>query len=368
MNIIVLTSSRAEYSVYYPLLKKLQEDNYFDLNIIAFGTHLSIVHGYTLNEILKDGFRVKYKVESMIAADSPEAISTSMSLTSMKFASLWDKEQRNTDLIVCIGDRFEMFAAVSASIPFNIPIAHIQGGELTMGSIDDIFRNSLTHMSTFHFPSTQDYADRIKHMIGSDKNVFNTGALSFDSIRLTKIMSKQEFNKKFHIDISKPMVLVTLHPETKRIGRNKKNAEVLVEVLATLKEQILITMPNADASSMTIREILLDFANKHPNNVAAVENLGGRAYFTAMQKCSFMMGNSSSAILESAYYPKWVIDLGDRQKGRLKGNHIKTVPFNKKTILKTIDEIKTTHSIPKIDVYGDGYAAEKIVDILKNKT
>ncbi len=163
MNILVLTSSRADYGIYLPLLKRLKSDNFFNLKIVAFGTHLSQQHGYTINQINKDGFELAYKVETVLEGDSPEIIVKSMALTVDKFATLWRKEKFSIDLILCLGDRYEMFAAVSASVPFNIPVAHLHGGETTLGAIDNSFRHSITAMSKIHFASTENHAQRIEN-------------------------------------------------------------------------------------------------------------------------------------------------------------------------------------------------------------
>ena len=154
MNIAVLTSSRADYGIYLPLLKKLQSDPFFNLKIFVFGTHMSVFHGLTKNQIKEDGFEISREIESLVLGDSAEAISSAMGLTMLKFASVWAQEQNETDLIFCLGDRYEMFGAVMACVPFNIPVAHIHGGETTIGAIDNIFRHSLSLASKLHFVTT----------------------------------------------------------------------------------------------------------------------------------------------------------------------------------------------------------------------
>jgi GDP/UDP-N,N'-diacetylbacillosamine 2-epimerase (hydrolysing) len=182
MKIAILTSSRADYGIYLPLIKKLKADQFFEVDIIAFGTHLSNFHGQTIQEILNDGFDVKYRIESMLLTDTPDSISTAMGLTTIKFADFWKSHAKDFDLVFCLGDRYEMFAAVVASIPFNIPLAHFHGGETTLGAIDNIFRHSISLASTYHFVATEAYAEKVKQIKGSSENVYEVGALSLENI------------------------------------------------------------------------------------------------------------------------------------------------------------------------------------------
>ena len=200
MKIAVLTSSRADYSILYPLLVKLKKDKNFDLNIIAFGSHLSDKHGRTIELIKKDGFKIRDNFKTIPLADTPLAISNSIGITIISFAKIWNKEKY--DLILAIGDRYEMFAACTSSIPFNIPIAHIHGGETTKGAFDDCFRHSITQMSTIHFTATEKYKNRVIELKGNKKNVHNVGALSIDNLKSLKLYSKKEFKNIFNIDIS----------------------------------------------------------------------------------------------------------------------------------------------------------------------
>lgn len=184
LKIALLTSSRADYSIFYPLIKEITKDGAFELDIIAFGNHNSLIYGYSSDRIEEDGFTIKYKIDGLVLGESPESISDSMGLTMVKFSSIWRIE--NYKLILCLGDRYEMFAAVASSIPFNIPVAHISGGEITLGAIDNIFRNSLTLMSKLHFVSTEQYKNQVIKILGNEhiNEVFNVGALSIDNLKI----------------------------------------------------------------------------------------------------------------------------------------------------------------------------------------
>ena len=194
-RIAFLTSSRADYGIYLPLLKALKADNFYDMFIIAFGTHISPFHGTTINQIIDDGFEVNFQIESILAGDSPNAIATSMSLTALKFSDFWKDHLNDFDLIFCLGDRYEMFAAVMAGIPFGIKYAHLHGGEKTLGAIDHIFRHSITLASKYHFVSCQAHAKRVAELLESEENIFTVGSLSLENFKTLKLLSKEEFNK-----------------------------------------------------------------------------------------------------------------------------------------------------------------------------
>ena len=363
MNIFVLTSSRADYSIYLPLLKKLKSDDYFQLKIIAFGTHLSLNHRYTVDEIIKDGFEIVHKIDTLPKGDSPKMIAGSMALAISKFASIWESEKENIDLIFCLGDRYEMFAAVTASVPFNIPVAHLHGGETTLGAIDNSFRNSITSMSNFHFVSTEKNAKRVEQITNSKNHVYIVGAMALDNLYEIKLLSKEEFKDKFSITLKEP-ALVTFHPETIAYQKNEHYINELLIALYEVEKQIVITMPNADTGNELMRERILDFV-KIKNNAYVVESLGTQGYFSCIEHSAFLLGNSSSGIIEAASFGKYVIDLGFRQKGRETGKNVIHCDFKKDEILDVIKKIKTLPPLKRENIYGDGKSSEKIISILK---
>ncbi|WP_421945856.1 UDP-N-acetylglucosamine 2-epimerase [Pedobacter sp.] len=365
LKIALLTSSRADYSIYYPLITELKKDSFFLLDIIAFGNHNSLIYGASSSKIEEDGFTVKYKIDALVLGDSPESISDSMGLTMMKFSSVWRSE--NYNLIICLGDRFEMFAAVASSVPFSIPVAHISGGEITLGAIDNIFRNSLTLMSKLHFASTEQYKNEIIKIIGEERknDVFNVGALSVDNLKNIDFLSIEEFKEKFNIDLTRKSILITFHPETVSYEKNEVFTDELIAALEELDSyQLIITMPNADTMGNMIRIKLKDFINSHANAIG-IESFGTIGYLTCMKHCEFMLGNTSSGFVEAAFFPKFVINLGDRQKGRIETPNIYTTPVTKKDILNAVKSIETAPLPGNCNIYGDGNTSNKIVEVLK---
>jgi GDP/UDP-N,N'-diacetylbacillosamine 2-epimerase (hydrolysing) len=368
VRIAVLTSSRADFGIYLPLLKALKADDFFQLKIIAFGTHLSRFHGYTIEQIEKNGFEVDEKLETLILGDTEEAISNAIGNTIIKFSSLWKRLKDKIDLVFVLGDRYEMFAAVSASVPFNIKIAHIHGGETTLGAIDNKFRHSITLMSSLHFVSTKLYAEKIESLTGSVDHIFNVGALSLDNLSDLKLLSIEDFKDQFEIDLSVPTILTTFHPETVSVGKNYKYSDILVEAFNILskKYQIVITMPNADTMGNIIREKFNELAHKNPQ-VICVENFGKLGYFSCMQLCSFLLGNTSSGIIEAASFEKYVINLGDRQKGRASGENVIHTNINVENISKSISKIEELGmNYQGTNIYHSDQSSIKIINVLKH--
>ena len=365
-RIAILTSSRADYGIYLPLLKALKEDPFFELQIIAFGTHLSPFHGYTIDQIINDGFEVQYQIESMLSGDSPNIISTAMALTSLKFADFWKDHQNDFDLVFCLGDRYEMFAAVIAGIPFNIPFAHLHGGEKTLGAIDNIFRHAITLASKYHFVSCKEHGERVTELTESKENIFDVGALSLDNLNSLPLLSKDEFDSKFGVDLNQPTILVTVHPETVTNEMNQIYVEELANALLALNNyQVIITLPNADTNGTLIRKRLLQLQEESSNRIYCFENLGSQGYFTAMKFCSFLLGNTSSGIIEAASFGKWVINLGKRQEGRKQSLNCYNVPFNKELIMQTVAKIEDSPDYSGTNIYYKGNAAKNICSILK---
>lgn len=365
MKVAVLTSSRADYSIYYPLLCELQKDPFFTLEIIAFGTHLSKFHGFTVAQIENDGFKVQHKIESLLLGDSPDAVAGAIGLTIIKFSSFW-ANHTHYDIVFALGDRYEMFAAVSASLPFGIPVAHIHGGETTLGAIDDALRHAITHIAKYHFTTTDQYKRRVIELKGNEAHAYNVGALSIDNLARFNFCDIATFKDLFNIDLSRPSVLITFHPETVAYQKNEFYVEELIHALHELQQyQLIITMPNADTAGSMIREKLNAFIQTHSNAVA-VESFGTLGYLSCMKYCQFMLGNTSSGFVEASYFPKYVINLGDRQKGRLETENIITIPIEKEEILAAVNKVEKAPALPKNYTYGNGQAANRIVSILKN--
>ncbi|GAA4464485.1 UDP-N-acetylglucosamine 2-epimerase [Nibrella saemangeumensis] len=363
MKIGVLTSSRADYSIYYPLLVALAQDSFFDLEVIAFGTHLSQRHGHTVDQIIADGFSVKHRVETIPAGDTPTDISQSMGTTMQAFSAVWPQE--TYDLVFCLGDRYEMFAAVASALPFNIPLAHIHGGETTLGAIDNAFRHAITVMAAYHFTTTDVYKKRVVELTASPEHVYNVGALSIDNLRQLKLLTKEEFNRKFAIDLGIPTTLITFHPETVSFEKNKEHIAELIDALEQLTGyQLVITMPNADTMGNYVREQLVRFIDRHAQAIG-IESFGTIGYLTCMKYCYFMLGNTSSGFVEASFFPKYVVNLGTRQAGRIITPNIINCDINSAKILEAVHSIEKSPALAPISVYGNGNTAQQIVSILK---
>ena len=363
MTIGVLTSSRADYGIYFPLLRAFQREESFDINLLAFGTHLSEKYGKTINKIREDGFHIYCTVETLPKGDNPGDISISMAKTISGFTPIWNKS--HFDLIFALGDRYEMFAAVASTVPFNIPVAHIHGGETTLGAIDNSFRHAITCLSSIHFTSTDIYKERVFEITGKNGKVYNTGALSIDMIKQTRLMTLEEMKQNFDIDLTLPTILITFHPETIRPDQNKVHIYKILKALDCLSEyQMIITMPNADTAGLLVRKMINKWG-KRKGNVHIVESFGSVGYLTCMKYCTMMLGNTSSGFVEAAYFSKPVINLGDRQKGRILTSNIINCEIGEIEILNSIRTAERFPGIDPINIYGDGTASDKIINLLK---
>ena len=363
MKLALLTSSRADYGIYLPLLRAIKEDIFFDLDIIAFGTHLSDKHGQSIEHIINDAFDVSYMIDTVPDGDSPFAISASMAKTINGFSELWNRT--DYDLIVALGDRYEMFAACASSIPFAIPIAHIHGGEITLGAIDDIFRNAITQMASYHFTTTDQYRQRVIELKGSGAQVYNVGALSIDNLKTLKLFSIGEMKELFGVDLSLPSILITFHPETVAFTKNEEYIRELINALDQISGyQYIITMPNADTMGAMIRNELVSFVNNR-SNALAIESFGTIGYLSCMKYSTMLLGNTSSGFVEAAFFPKYVINLGERQTGRILTPNIYSCSIQKDNIIDAINNYMNMDLSEVSNIYGDGSAARKIVSHLK---
>lgn len=366
LRLAVLTSSRADYGIYRPLLEILRRTPHFDVRLFVFGTHLSPYHGYTVAQIEADGLApIAERVESLVLADSPEAISTAMGLTLTRFSAVWARWQGQLDLVLALGDRYEMFAAVAAAVPLGVRVAHLHGGETTLGAIDNVFRHSLTLMAQVHFATTAGHAARVAELIGTDHHVYNVGALSLSNLLSVPLYTQAEFREQYGLDLSVPTVLVTFHPETVAFERNREYAQELIAALDALPEQVLITMPNADTLGTVIRAELERFVARSDGRAVAVESLGTKGYFSAMRHCAYLMGNTSSGIIEAASLGRYVLDLGDRQAGRDAGPNVIHVPVERNAILAAAAAVRQRGAYDGPNLYGDGSTATQIVRLLQ---
>lgn len=367
MKIGILTSSRADFGIYLPLIKKLKKDNYFEVSLIVFGTHVSDQHGYTIGEIIENGFQPSFVFESVLYGDSPKEIARSISSTFKQFDDFWAENYMTFDLVLCLGDRYEMFAAVSSGIPFGIKYGHIHGGETTLGAIDNIYRHSITLSSFIHFTASDLFSRRVSSLIGNEENIYTVGSLSLDGIDQASHLTESDFLEIWNINLKIPTVLVTVHPETVAFLEVEQHSiEIMTVIIELSKEfQILITMPNADTNCMIIRN-MINQKLKAEKNIFVFESLGKKSYFAAMKYCFFMIGNTSSGIIEAASFGKFVINLGERQKGRLTSDNVLHSSFDHKEILNKVEYIRGRNfNYTGENKYFQLNTADSIINILK---
>ncbi len=363
----ILSSSRADYGIYLPLLKALDNDVNFSVELIIFGTHLSKFHGYTVTEIERDGFIIAVKIESLLIGDTPNAIASTFSLTSQKFSDYWNQHQKSYDVVFALGDRFEMAAAVLAGLHYGVPIAHLHGGEMTLGAIDNIYRHSISLASKYHFVSAQAFVERLNLLLDSNLgNIHCVGSLSLENLENFELLSITDFKDTWDIDLTLETLLVTVHPETVDFEKNKVYCYEITKSLEVLSEQfqIVITMPNADTSGLIFRESFSKIAMEK-SSIKIIENFGTQSYFTCMKYSKLLIGNTSSGIVEAASFQKFVLNLGERQKGRLCNNNVVHLPFNDEVIIASTR--KYAKKIYRGDnIYYKANPSKRILEILKN--
>lgn len=364
MRIGILTSSRADYGIYLPLLQKLKVDSFFKLEIIAFGTHLSKNHGYTLKDIEKDGYPVIHSISSLISNDDEQSIASSYGLTVLKFADLW--ENHKYDLVFCLGDRFEMSAAVQAGIPFGVKFAHIHGGEITLGAIDNVYRHQITLASVLHFTATEVFKNKVATLINTTEGVYTAGSLSLDNIQSFIPIEKKVFYDTFAIPDG-DYALVTFHPETVSPTANYSYAKAMKNALAKIAENlfVVITMPNADTLGSIYREEIIQLKNELPGRILVIENFGKTNYFSAMYYARVLIGNTSSGILEAASFEKYVVNVGDRQKGRVQSDNVLNCEFDEIALVEAVSSALSFEKFNGKNIYYRKGVADTIVKKIK---
>jgi|TARA_B110000967_G_scaffold208913_1_gene262806 GDP/UDP-N,N'-diacetylbacillosamine 2-epimerase (hydrolysing) len=364
MKIGVLTSSRADYGIYLPLLQSLKEDDFFKLELIAFGTHLSKFHGYTIDNIIADKYKTIHEINVLLTDDSRQGIAKSYALTAMRFSDFW--EDNSYDLVLCLGDRFEMSAAVQAGIPFEVKFAHLHGGETTLGAIDNTYRHQICLASVLHFTSAQVHSDKIARLLDETKNIHTVGALSLDEIGHFKPSPKDVFYEKYSLK-DQPFALVTFHPETVSAEDNVHLVSVVKEGISQVSNllNLVITMPNADTFGSVFRKAILEVKEEYPDKIMLIENFGKINYFNAMYYASLLIGNTSSGIIEAASFKKYVINVGNRQKGRIQSLNVINVVFDSKKICEITKETLKLEAYKGDNVYYKNGAVKSIMNILK---
>lgn len=351
-KICIVTGTRAEYGILSQLMQSLKADERVQLQIVATNMHLSPEFGLTFREIEADGFKIDRKVEMLLSSDTHVGTVKSMGLASIGFADAF--EELNPDLIVILGDRYEMLAAASAALIFGIPVAHLHGGEITEGAYDDSIRHAITKLSFLHFTSTQEYRDRVIQMGESPDRVFWTGALGVDNISRENLMTLQELEESLGHKLGRHFLLVTFHPVTKEPGEARLQIGNLLKALESYiyRGKILFTLPNSDTDGRAIAELIKDWAKKHSDQVVVLSSLGRKRYYSAIALCEGVVGNSSSGLIEVPYFRKPTLNIGNRQKGRAQGNTVVNCEPTEEDILRGLQEILSSETIEMIKNIG----------------
>lgn len=368
-KICVITGSRAEYGLLSSLMQAIKKEESLQLQIIVTNMHLSPEFGLTYKEIEKDGFHIDKKVEMLLSSDTSNATTKSVGLAVIGFADAYEDLQ--PDLIIVLGDRYEILAAVSAALFYKIPVAHIHGGETTEGAYDDSIRHAITKMSHLHFTSTEEYCKRVIQLGEQPERVFNVGALGIENIRKTRLLSHEELEKSIQFVLGNKSLLVTYHPVTLENSTAAEQCTNLLEVLETYSDyRIIFTLPNSDTNGRIIMNLIHQFVEKHKDHSIAFTSLGKTRYLSALQYVSAVVGNSSSGIIEVPSFGIPTLNIGNRQKGRIAAESVINCGTTKEEIaigLQTIlSETVKEKAKKQNNPYEKADTAETILQVLKN--
>ena len=367
-KICVITGTRAEFGLLRPLIELIANDNELQLQLIATGMHLSPEFGYTLNEITEAGFMVDKKVECLLSSDSSIGVSKTIALAVSGFADALAELQ--PDLVVVLGDRTEILGAVIAAGMANIPIAHLHGGETTEGAYDEAIRHSITKFSHLHFTSTEAYRKRVIQLGEHPDTVFNVGAIGLDAVKKLKLLNREEFENSIGFKLKKRNVLITYHPVTLEKEAPIETFENVLTALDELTDTALIfTHANSDKNGRIINKMITEYVSSHKDKAVEFKSLGQLRYLSALQFVDFVIGNSSSGMTEVPAFYIPTINIGDRQKGRINCESVinsnNSLEDIKKSITFALDKTFREKIQQQELLYGNGTAAEKILQIIK---
>lgn len=364
-KICVITGSRAEYGLLSGLMRAIKEDESLELQVIATNMHLSPEFGLTYKEIERDGFFINKKVEMLLSSDTANATTKSVGLATIGFADAY--EDLKPDMIVVLGDRYEILAAVSAALFYKIPVAHLHGGEITEGAYDDCIRHAITKMSHLHFTSTEEYRQRVIQLGEDPKRVFNVGAPGIENIKKVPLMDKKELESTLDgFTFNDKTILITYHPVTLE---NSTAEEQIQNLLSALNEypdiKIIFTLPNSDTDGRVIIRLINEYVSKHQEKAIAYPSLGLKRYLSALQFVKAVVGNSSSGIIEVPSFGIPTLNIGDRQKGRIAADSVLNCDTSKKDILEGLDKVLNSGHTEIHNPYEGKNTTEDILHVLK---
>ena len=339
-KICFVTGTRADYGIMSPLMQAISRRDDIELQIIATNMHLAPQFGMTVNEIIADGLNVSWRIDSLLSGDSPAATVKTMGLTQIGMADALS--HLTPDLIVILGDRYEMLAAASAALIYRIPVAHLYGGETTEGAYDDAIRHAITQLSTYHFTSTEQYARRVISMGAKPENVHWIGSLGVDNITHEDFLPLHDLEESIGHELGKRFIVATFHPVTTTPGEEVSQTKALLQALdRKISEgwKVLFTMPNSDTGGNLVAATIREWAAEHPEAVAVSASLGRRRYYSALKHAAAVVGNSSSGLIEAPSFGIPTLDIGDRQKGRARGRSVMNVAPDPEAISAALDTL-----------------------------
>jgi GDP/UDP-N,N'-diacetylbacillosamine 2-epimerase (hydrolysing) len=368
-KICVVTGTRAEYGLLRWVMEGICQSTVLDLQLIVTGMHLSPEFGLTVSAIEDDGFHVDRKVEMLLSSDTAVGVTKSMGLAMIGFADAL--AELKPDLMLVLGDRYELFSAAAAAMVARIPIAHLHGGETTEGAFDEAIRHSITKMSHLHFVAAEEYRRRVIQLGEQSERVFNVGGLGIDNIQRLKLLTRDQLEAALEFKLAPRNLLITFHPVTLEQNTSAKQLDELLAALAELEDTGLIfTMPNADTEGRVLFRQIEDFCRLHPNASAFI-SLGQLLYLSCIQQVNGVVGNSSSGLTEVPSFKKGTINVSDRQRGRLRANSVIDCEPERKAIAASLSQLFSDEFQRQLPAsknpYGDGGASERIVKILEEQ-
>lgn len=369
-KVCVYTGTRAEYGLLHWLLKALKDDPAFELNLVVTGAHLSPEYGLTYRQIQDDGFNIDRKLEMLLSSDSDAAITKSTALALSGMADIF--QETAPDLLILLGDRYEILAAACAAMFFKIPIAHLYGGERTEGLIDEAVRHSVTKMAHIHFVANEAYRKRVIQLGEKPESVHVVGSLGLENVRKTELHSKAAFEEALGIKLKKRNLLITYHPVTLDRKTSARQIQDLLSVLDELDDtHLLFTKSNADADSRIINRMIDQYVADNPDKASAHTSLGHVLYLSALQWVDGVVGNSSSGIIEAPSFKIGTVNIGDRQRGRIRPDSVIDCGYQSDKIRDALKRLYSSDFASTLrhvtNPYGDGYTSEKIVELLKDQ-
>lgn len=366
-KICVITGTRAEYGLLQWVMQGIKNDPDLVLQVVATGMHLSPEFGLTFQQIEKDGFQIDRKIEMLVGSDTPVAIAKSIGLGLIGFGPALSELQ--PDLIVVLGDRFEIFAAVTAALVARIPVAHLHGGELTEGAFDEALRHSITKMSHLHFVAANEYRQRVIQLGEQPERVFLVGGLGVDSIKRKPLLDRAALEESLDFSLGQKSLLITFHPTTlEKFTAANQMAELLASLGALQDTQLIFTLPNADTDGRALIQMVENFVKSHPNT-RLYSSLGQLRYLSCIAQVDGVVGNSSSGLAEVPSFKKGTINIGDRQRGRLQAASVINCEPLQSEITAALDRLYSADFQAGLgqvlNPYGEGGASEKVIRILK---